>query len=102
MNIERWKHLAETRVEMAISETVKQLQYEANALWKGKKVYGETVLEPCTPIEGTVNHIAIYYHPANYPDAAYMEVAVYATVNSPEGEKDLLVYKPRFPDEETP
>jgi hypothetical protein len=101
MTMDRWKHLAETRINMAISETVKQLQYEANALWKGKPVSGETVLDR-TPIDGTVSHIAIYYHPADYADGAYMEVAVYAKVNSPEGAKDTLVYDPRFTDDVTP
>jgi hypothetical protein len=98
IDIGTWADKANTRVEMAISETVKQLEYEANALWKGKRVCGETVLDPILPVDGLVSRVAVIYHPADYAWDAYMEVVIYTTVEA----KEIRVNNPHFSVEQTP
>lgn len=99
---DEWIYKAERRITMARDETVKQLEYEANALWKGKRVCGETVLgTPPDSIDALVHRVAVDYY-ADSDDGAYVSIAFYVRVASPEGEVEMYVYNPRFPDAETP
>lgn len=100
---DEWIDRAERRITMALEETVKQLEYEANALWKGKFVCGEDTLAPFATINAPVSRVALYYHPADYADETYMEIAVYVMIPGPEGDlEEMRVFDPRFPDAETP
>ena len=98
ISINEWIDKAHARIEMALSETVKQLEHEANALWKGKRVCGETFFTPIVPIDGLVSRVAVIFHPDDYADGVYMQVVVYAMVDA----KEMTVYDPRFSNETTP
>ena len=101
--IDEWTDRADTRVEMAISETAKQLEYEANALWKGKRIRGETQLgQAQTLFDGPVHRVAVSY--SEYGHGSFTHVWFYVMVALPEGEGEVEMYvrDPRFPDEVTP
>ena len=97
-----WIYKAERRVTMALEETVMQLEYEANALWKGKRVCGETQLGPTrSPYDGPIHRVAVsQYEDPN--DGPCVSVAFLAMVAFPEGDVEMYVRDPRFPDETTP
>jgi hypothetical protein len=99
---DEWIYRAERRVMMALEETVKQLEYEANALWKGKRVCGKTRLGSTrTPYDGPIHRVAVsYYEDPN--EGPCVSVAFLAMVAFPEGEVEMYVRDPRFPDEVTP
>jgi hypothetical protein len=97
-----WIYKAERRVTMALDETVKQLDYEANALWKGKRICGETQLGATrSPYDGLIHRVKIGYHEDRY-DGICISVAFYAMVTFPLGTVEMYVHDPCFPDEATP
>jgi hypothetical protein len=102
IDIGTWTDKAERRVTMALEETVKQLEYEANALWKGKRVCGETRLGSTrTPYDGPIHRVAVsHYEDPN--EGPCVSVAFLAMVAFPEGEVEMYVRDPRLPDETTP
>ena len=99
---DEWIDRAERRITMARDETVKQLEYEANALWGGKRVCGETQLgRERSPYDGPISRVVVGY----YEDAKYgpcVSVDFYALVTLNFGTVEMYVYNPRFPDAETP
>lgn len=85
------------RITMAMHETVKQLEYEANEVWKGKRIIGETRLGP-TPYDGPIHRVAVScYENAN--DGPCVTVDIYAMITFPFGTFEMYVQDPRFPDE---
>jgi hypothetical protein len=97
-DIGTWTDKAERRVTMALEETIKQLEYEANALWKGKHICGVTVLG--SRVDTPVSRVRVGLY--QQEDGLSVEVSFYAAVPVHGGTLEMCVHNPRFPNEQTP
>jgi hypothetical protein len=99
---EDWIDNAEDLISDVVKEIVQRLETEANEIWKGKRVCGETQLGPTrSPYDGPIHRVAVsQYEDPN--DGPCVSLAFYAMVTFPFGTVEMYVHDPRFPDEMTP
>ena len=101
ISINEWVCGAEDLISDVVEEIVQRLETEANALWKGKRVCGETLGPTRSPYDGPIHRVVVgYYEDPN--DGPCVSVAFYAMVTLSFGTVEVYVHDPRFPDAETP
>ena len=98
MTPNEWTSKADKRIEMAVSETVKQLEHEANAFWVGKRVLGNALITGSL-IDAPVSRVALSHRYSHNKVGLSVDAVFYVAGGGPYGTVERYVQNPSFPDE---
>jgi hypothetical protein len=95
MTPNEWTSKADNRLEMAVSETIKQLEHEANALWVGKRVLGNALITGSL-IDALVSRVALSYRYSDDKVGLSVDIAFYVVGGGRYGTVERYVQNPMF------
>jgi hypothetical protein len=95
MTPNEWTSKADKRIEIAVSETIKQLEHEANAFWIGKRVLGNALMTGAM-INAPVSRVALSYRYSGARVGLSVDIAFYVVGDGPYGLVERYVQNPMF------